>query len=229
MGLKVTVASLDDVQEGLREHYTETEDGIFVLQVEGVDDHPEVKNLKSAYTAEKAKRTEFSGKVTEMTARIAELEAKPSPTAKDDAEMVRLRAQIEAERDDYKAKYEAAEKRVYGLTVETQLDGLIREIGITQPAFAKAAKHMLSANVKLVNDTPIVETDMGPVPLGDHVKRWAAGEGKAFVDPGRGGGASGSGGGKPGGKTIAASELETMSPTEKAAYFKANPGVTIEG
>jgi hypothetical protein len=228
MGLKVIVSDLNDVQEELRSFYSETDSGAFVLQVEGVDDHPEVKNLKNAYTAEKAKRAEYSGKVQTLEAKLTELENKPAPTAKDDAEMIRLRAAIEAERDDYKAKFEAAEKRVYGLTVETQLDGLIRDVGITEAAFAKAAKTMLSQNVKLVNDSPIVETDMGPVPLSEHVKRWAAGEGKAFVAKPVGGGAGGSGGGS-GGKVISATELEKMSPTEKASYFRANPGVTVEG
>lgn len=225
MALKITVPNLDDVQDALKPFYTETEGGFF-LQVEGVDDHPDVKNLKSAYTSEKAKRSEYSGKVTELSAKLADLENKPAPSAKDDAEMIRLRASIEAERDDYKAKYEASEQRVYGLTVDTQLDGFIREVGISEPAFQKAAKRLLSERVKLVNDTPIVETDMGPVPLSEHVRRWAAGEGKAFVAKPSGGGAKGSGG--AGGKVIAATELEKMSPTEKAAYFKANPGVTIE-
>lgn len=228
MALKVTVSSLDDVQDELKPFYAETEDGAFVLQVEGVDDHPEVKNLKNAYTAEKAKRAEYSGKVATLEAKLAELEKKPAPTAKDDAEMIRLRAAIEAERDEWKGKAESLEKRVYGLTVETQLDGLIREVGVTEPAFAKAAKRLLSENVKLVNDSPIVETDMGPVPLAEHVKRWASGEGKAFVAKPIGGGAGGSSGGA-GGKVISATELEKMSPTEKAAYFKANPGVTVEG
>lgn len=226
MALKITVANLNDVQEELREYYSEAEDGSFVLQVDGVDNHPEVRNLKNAYTSEKAKRAEQGEKLRDA---LAKLEAKPEPTAKDDAEMIRLREAIEAERDDWKAKATDLEKRVYGLTVETQLDSLIREAGISEPAFAKAAKKLLSEKVKLVNDTPIVETDMGPVPLGEHVKRWASGEGKAFVAKPMGGGASGNNGGKTGGKTIAASELETMSPQEKAAYFKANPDVTIEG
>lgn len=196
MALKVTVESLDDVQDELKPFYTETEEGAFVLQVEGVDDHPDVKNLKNAYTAEKAKRAEYSGKVATLESKLTELESKPAPTAKDDAEMLRLREAIEAERDDYKAKYEAAEKRVYGLTVETQLDGLIREAGIIDPTYAKAAKLMLSDGVKLVDGKPVVETDMGPITLGDKVKRFIAGEGKAFVSPAKGLGTGGDSGSK---------------------------------
>lgn len=225
MALKVTVASLDDVQDELKPFYAET-DGGFVLQVEGVDEHPEVKNLKNAYTAEKAKRAEQGDKLRDA---LAKLEAKPEPTAKDDAEMIRLREALEKERDEANTRAAELEKRVYGLTVETQLDGLIRDIGVTEPAFAKAAKRLLSENVKLVGDTPVVDTDMGPVPLVEHVKRWAAGEGKAFVAKPAGGGAGGNNGGKTGGKSISAAELETMSPQEKADYFKANPGVTVEG
>ncbi len=228
MALNVIVSSLDNIQDELKPYYAETENGTFVLQIEGVREHPEVLNLKNAYTAEKAKRAEYSGKVTTLEAKLTALESKPATTAKDEAEMIRLRAAIEAERDEWRGKAESLEKRVYGLTVETQLDGLIREIGVTEPAFAKAAKTLLSHNVKLVNDSPVVETDMGPVPLAEHVKRWATGEGKAFVAKPVGGGAGGSGG-KAGGKVISATELEKMSPTEKASYFKANPGVTVEG
>ena len=193
MALKVTVETLDDVQEELKPFYTEAEGG-FVLQVEGVDEHPDVKNLKNAYTAEKAKRVETSDKLRDA---LAKLEAKPEPSKADEAEMVRLRASLEAERDDWKAKYESAEKQVYGLTVESQLAAAIRDAGIVEPAFQKAATRMLSEGVKLVDGKPVVDTDMGPIGLLDHVKRWAAGEGKAFVAPAKGIGTGGLDGGKP--------------------------------
>jgi hypothetical protein len=73
----------------------------------------------------------------------------------------------------------------------------------------------------------IVETDMGPTPVGDYIKRWAAGEGAAFVAAPQGGGAKGGDGGQGGGKTIAAADLDKMTPQAKAAYFKANPGVKV--
>jgi len=191
MALKVTLETLDDVQAEYQALYTEV-DGVFVLDVEGVDNHPEVKNLKTAYTAEKAKRVETGDKLRDA---LAKLQAKPEPTAKDDAEMIRLREQIEAERDDWKSKATNLETQVYGLTVENQLDAAIRDAGISEPAFQKAAKRLLAEGVKLHEGRPIVETDMGPVGLVDHVKRWVAGEGKAFVSPASGGGASGGKGG----------------------------------
>ena len=67
MALKVTLETLDDVQAEYQALYTER-DGVFVLDVEGVDNHPEVKNLKTAYTAEKAKRAETSDKLRDALA-----------------------------------------------------------------------------------------------------------------------------------------------------------------
>ncbi len=41
-------------------------------------------------------------------------------------------------------------------------------------------------------DRAVIETDMGPIPLAEHVKRWAASdEGQPFVTPPSGGGARG--------------------------------------
>jgi hypothetical protein len=218
MALKVTVATLDDVQEGLREFYTETEDGSFILQVEGVDNHPDVRNLKNAYTSEKAKRAEQAEKLRDA---LAKLEAKPEPTAKDEAEMVRLRASLEAERDAALAKASELEKRVYGLTVETQLDGMIREAGIIDPVFAELAKDYLAKGVKITEAGPIVETDMGPLPLAEHVKRWVAGKGKALVAPGTGGGASGNNGGMS--VTVTKETFAAMGDKERIELFRTDP------
>jgi len=216
MALKVTVASLDDVQDELKPFYTETEGG-FVLQVEGVDDHPEVKNLKNAYTAEKVKRAETSEKLRDA---LAKLETKPDPTPKDDAEILRIRAAIEAERDDYKSKLEAAENRVYGLTVETQLDGLIREAGITDPVFADLAKEHLAKGVKVTDAGPIVDTDMGPISLAEHVKRFASGRGKALVAKPIGGGAGGSSGGS---LKVTKEDFAKMGDKERVELFRTDP------
>jgi len=38
---------------------------------------------------------------------------------------------------------------------------------------------------------PVVGRGKGPLALADHVKRWAAGDGKVFVSPPQGGGAKG--------------------------------------
>ena len=68
---------------------------------------------------------------------------------------------------------------------------------------------------------------MGPKVLTDYVKSWAASEGKDFVAPPSGGGAGGSKGGASAGKTISASELDGMTPAEKAKFFAKNPGIQV--
>jgi hypothetical protein len=213
MALKVTVDTLDDVPEPFRTEYTES-NGKFILNVEGVDDHPDVVNLKSAYT--RVKESD-KAKAEQLRDALAKLEAKPNPTAKDDAAILQLRQQLEAERDGYKTKAEQLEGQVYKLTVESQLDEAIRGVGIQEAAFAKAAKVMLQGAVKVADGKPFFETDMGPVALSDYVKRWASSEGAAFVSAPKGGGA---GGGKGGGSNPKPTGNLSGSRDERKAALK---------
>ena len=214
MALKVTVDTLDDVPEPFRTEYTES-NGRYVLNVEGVDDHPDVVNLKSAYT--RVKESD-KAKADQLRDALAKLEAKANPTAKDDAAILQLRQQLEAERDGYKTKAEQLEGQVYKLTVESQLDEAIRGVGIAEPAFVKAAKLTLERAVKVADGKPFFETDMGPVALADYVKRWASSEGAAFVSPPKGGGA---GGGKTTGTVT--KKPQEMSVQERGQLLKENP------
>jgi len=192
MALKVVLETLDDLDEEIKPLYAE-KDGAYVLDVEGVDNHPDVANLRNAYQAEKAKRQEQGEWLQEARQKLDDLEAKPKDdrTKADDKEILKLRETLEAERDEWKTKATDLESQVYQLSVENQLDAAIREAGISEPAFQKAAKRMLSDGVKLADGKPVVDTDMGPMPLTDYVKKWASSEGAAFVSKPSGGGASG--------------------------------------
>jgi len=95
MVMKTVIASLDDVDETLREHYVEqtdpkTQKKEFVLAIEGsIDPLPPVKVLKSENAALRVKATDFEKKygllkpfegmnheeITATLARVAELEA----------------------------------------------------------------------------------------------------------------------------------------------------------
>ena len=112
---------------------------------------------------------------------------------------MQLRQTLERERDEWKAKAETAEATALRNALDRDLTDALNASGVTNPTFAKAARLMLSEGVKMQDGRPVVETDMGPLPLADHVKRWAASEGKAFVTPPSGGGARGgeTGGDKP--------------------------------
>jgi len=53
MALKTILETLEGVDDALQSFYVEN-DGKYVLQVEGVDEHPDVANLRNAYQRTKA-------------------------------------------------------------------------------------------------------------------------------------------------------------------------------
>lgn len=185
--LKTVLDTLDGVDDAVKAFYAE-KDGKFILQIDGVDNHPDVANLKSAYERTKADKAALKVDADKAKADLAEaLKGKP-----DEAALLQLRQQLETERDEWKGKYEAAEGKLTGVTRDQQLAEALRGASITEPAFIKAATALLAGSVKMDGEKAIVETDMGPLGIADHVKRWAASEGKAFVTPASGGGAGGS-------------------------------------
>lgn len=220
--LKTVVESLDGLDEAVKPFYAEA-DGKFVLQVEGIDAHPEVSNLKSAY--ERVKGDKDAAKAAEKKAKddlAAALKDKPDADA-----LVKLRDELEGKITALTAERDTLSGQLTGVTRDQALANALTAAGVTNPAFQKAATAMLGGQVKMVDGKPIVETDMGPVDVQAHVKRWVAGEGRDFVTPAQGGGAKGKDNGGGGGKSISASELEAKSPSEKAAFFAANPGITV--
>lgn len=188
MALKSVLDTLEGVDEALKAHYVE-EDGKFHLDLgDTARDHRDVLALRKAYDSEKE-----AGRAAKTAAQKAKddlaaaLKDKP-----DEAALLKLRQNLEAERDEWKGKAEAAEGKLTGVTRDRQLQDALQAAGITEPAFIKAATAMLGGSVKMDGDKAVVETDMGPLAVTDHVKRWAASEGKAFVAAPAGGGSKGS-------------------------------------
>jgi uncharacterized membrane protein YdfJ with MMPL/SSD domain len=187
MALKTVIETTDGLDEAIAALYTE-HDGKFVLQIEGVDEHPEVASLRNAYARTKEDREKAKGEAAKLKAQIAELEKGAPDTAATQAKLAALEEQLaakEAEIGDWKGKYT-------GVTRDQSLQGALQQAGINEPAFLKAATAMLAGSVKLADDgTAYVESSMGPKMLGDYVKQWAAGEGAAFVTKPSGIGAKG--------------------------------------
>lgn len=189
--LKAVLETLDGVDDAVKSFYTEA-DGKFVLAVEGVDDHPEVRGLVTANQTNAQKAKDRQAKIESLTAQIAELQKGAPDTAATQARLAQLQEQLaakEAEVGDWKGKYT-------GVTRDKTLEQALQAAGIVNPAFVKAATTMLQGQVKIGDDgTVYAETPMGPKMVQDFVKSWASGEGKDFVSPPVGGGASGSKGG----------------------------------
>lgn len=187
MALKTVVDTLDGLDEAVKALYTET-DGKFVLDLDGVDEHPDVSNLKSAY-----ERVKASEKDAKAAAKKAADDLSDALKDKPDAEaLVKLRTEMEGRITALTAENGDLKGQLTGVTRDRALSDALAGAGVTNPAFVKAATSLLSNSVKLVEGRAIVETDMGPVDVAQHVKRWAAGEGKDFVTPPAGGGSKGS-------------------------------------
>ena len=187
MALKTVVESLDGLDEAVKALYAEA-DGKFVLQVDGIDAHPDVANLKSAY-----ERTKADKEAAKAEAKKAKEDLAASLKDKPDADaLVKLRDEMEARINALTTENGDLKGKLTGATRDRQLADALQAAHITDPTFIKAATAMLAQSVKMDGDKAVVETDMGPLGVADHVKRWAASEGKAFVTPPAGGGAKGS-------------------------------------
>jgi hypothetical protein len=187
MPIKAVLDNLDGIDDAVKAFYTET-DGKFVLQVDGVDDHPDVANLKSAYERTKKDKDAEKTKAQTLAAKIAELEKGAPDTAATQAKIADLQSKLDAEI----AKAADLSGKLTGVTRDRVLADALSASGITEPAFLKASQAMLSGMVKMGDDgTAFVETSMGPKLVSAYVKEWTATEGKAFVTPPAGGGAKG--------------------------------------
>jgi hypothetical protein len=193
MGLKTVLETLEGVDDAVKSFYVES-DGKYVLDVEGVDDHPEVANLRNAFARTKESDKAAREEAKALKAQIAELQQGAPDTAATQAKLTALKDQLaakEAEAGEWRGKYT-------GVTRDRSLQEALQAAGVVEPAFVKAATAMLSGMVQLGEDgTAYVETPMGPQVIGDYAKKWAAGEGAAFVSKPQGGGAKAPDGTKP--------------------------------
>ena len=215
MALKAILDTLDGVDEGIRGYYVE-QDGKHVLDVDGVDTHPQVANLKSAYERTKTDKTTTAAKLKELQTQLDEaLKGKP-----DEAAMIKMRQEMESDLNTWKTKAGELEGQLTGVTRDRALTDALAAAGVTNPSFVKAATAMHSSAVKMDGGKAIIETDMGPLAIGDFIKRWAAGEGKDFVSAPSGGGAKGNQGGVAG---------KTMSRADFAKLDSVAQGATVKG
>lgn len=225
MALKTVLETTEGLDESIAQLYTEN-DGKFVLAVEGVDEHPDVANLKNAYErvkldreAARKERDEYKAKAGGIPEDFdAEKWSKLKDGKPDEAALIKLRKELEAERDEWKGKFETATETARKNALDRDLTDALTAAGVTNPAFAKAARTMIAGNVRIDEQgNPFVETDMGPLNLAEHVKRWTSGEGKDFVTAPKGGGSKGGDG------TVPSKKWNEMTSGEKTRLFRENP------
>lgn len=225
MALKATVASLDEVAEAAREFYKEGEGG-FVLQVDGIGNHPEVGPLKRSLDTYKKRVEENTARlkafgehtpegITELVEELEGLRTKKGDGLITPEELKDLRERLKdattkaVERDKLAKDLEFYEKDSR-TRLKREVSGSLAAAGLRAEAIPAAAALILAeheARYERGEDgfTPVVRGEVNGVP-GDHgldefVKAWAAEKGAIFMPPtGKGGGgASPDGGGSGGG------------------------------
>lgn len=215
MALKAILDSLDGVETNLHDLYTE-KDGKFVLDVEGIDQHPDTKALKSALDRVRTEKRTVSDKLTAAEERLTGLpedfdaeayeglraRAEGSDPAKLDERLAEQKTRLEAKfatdrqkLDGRIAKLDVTLRRVM---VDDGLTKALLDAGIDK-TFLPAAKALLKerGQIKLIEDDDAIQVfaDDGVndrTPLSDYVRAWAGqDEGKPFITKPTGGDAKG--------------------------------------
>lgn len=225
--LKTVLETLEGVDDAVKSFYAEA-DGRYVLQVDGIDAHPDVANLKNAYERVKADKQTLAGERDALKDRVKgipdDFDPKKWADAKagkaDPAELVTLRKALEAERDDWRGKYEGLTADMRARAIRDAVSTALASQGVPESTRRGAALAMLDGRkVDMQGETPMVETDMGPMAVADYAKRWAAGDGKGYVAPASGGGAKGNTGAGQG-KTALRSQFDGMAQAQRADFIK---------
>jgi hypothetical protein len=181
------------------------------------------------------KRDELLGEVKKLRKDSA---IKPEDFERVEAERDEFKAQLDKANRDLKAAINTAEKATKALADEqgftarlladNGLSDALVKAGVSNPAHLKAVKAMLAGQVQIVAEGDTRVAKVGDKPLADFVTEWAkSDEGKHFVSAAQnnGGGAHG-GAGQGGAKTMTRSAFDALAPADKAAFSKGGGTLT---
>lgn len=213
MGIKALLESLDGVPEALHGEYVEQKVGdktVFVLDVEGIDDHPKVRGVITANRANIAKRDDYKSRLEAAEGKLSAIpedfdaerwvelnaNANKDDPAKRDADLQSMKQVYEGKLQNAQNKYatdiaakdaEIAERDRYidRSLVDAGLKDSLLDVGVN-PDLIEGAMASLRGSIKVQraddgNRKAIVETDLGEVAVGDFVKDWAQTKGKAYL------------------------------------------------
>lgn len=246
MPIKAVLESLDDVQEEIKPLYKEA-DGKFVLDVDGIDDHPKVSGVVTANRENKRKRDEHKAEAESLKKRLEGLpedfdasayeelreaaEGKGgTPTEEQIAEIrEKIRAKLEPKYTEPLAKKDEEIKGLRGaiekMTVDGGLSAAMDAAHIDGQHKPKLLPYLKSqGRIKVEEEegqfSAMVETDMGNVSLQQYVQDWASSDdGKPYVAKSTGPDPRGGKGGG-GSNTIPRSQFDSMPQPQRAQAVK---------
>lgn len=192
MALAATLQSLEGVDDAVQSLYTE-KDGVYVLNVQGIDTHPEVANLKSAYERTKTDRDAIRAERDQARADLTNA-TKGKP---DEAALVAERQEYERKIADLTKERDEAHGKLTATTRDAAFKAALTEAGITDAFYVDllTAKH--GGEVKMADGKATVETGMGPKDVTQWAKEQAASSWSKLVTQPTGGGAKGADSGAP--------------------------------
>lgn len=248
MAMKAKLDSIDDLPAEIQEQYKQDGD-VFILQVEGIKDHPEVLNLKTAHESQKeANRTlrnerdtfkqrldglpeDFDAHTYEALTAAAEGKGGQLTAEQKEELTTRIRTGLEKQFNATVAAKDADNEKLRGyLNRMTVDDGLSKAMDDAQidPKHKSKLLPYLKATGKIVVEESedgfraTVDTDMGPINLSKFVGDWASSEdGKIYVAQSTGPNPKG-GKGLSGGKTVTRSQYDAMSFDDQRATIAGN-------
>ncbi len=224
MALKLTVDSLDGLDDGVKTLYKE-DNGKFRLDLDGYEDTTGLKAQRDALLNEK-KEAQRKAKEAEEAAKAAAEEA-----ARKNGDVAALekswQEKLAATESNYKNLNESLTKQIHGLTVGQTATKLAAELAISGSADVLLPHIQSRLTVEIKDGAPSVRVlDLLGKPTAmtvDELKQEFISN-KAFApliaaSKATGGGASGSGGGGAA-KTMKRDQFETMNPVQKMDFIK---------
>ncbi len=243
MGISAVLESLDDVQESVKSLYKRDEEhDIYVLDIDGIDDHPKVRGVITANKTNKETRDKFKARAEELEARLKNIPEDFDPEAYADLKerlekgqgpdlderLAKQRAKLE---ETFKAQIAEKEGQINSLTsglhrmvIDGGIDAGMDAAGI-DPKHKSMLKPFLKSLAPITVETDgdmfkaSVDTDLGSVDLGKFVSEWAAGDGKVYQAKPNGPRPRG-GDGQGGSGAVTRAEFDAMSHSERASVAK---------
>lgn len=237
MKIKAILKNLEDAPQAMREFYEE-KDGVYILAIEGVQEHPDVTGLKKALDDEKEFRRKRTKELEEANKKLERVpddfdideynRLKDSDGGKVDEKLKEQRERLTAQhKKELEKKDQEIRERDELINSQVKMSTLRKALTEAKiaPHFQGAVEAMFSQRLTIEGKGQDAQVLLDEKPIAEYLKDWAASDdGKHFVAaPGNTGGGTG---GKPGGSgkgQVNPWKKETRNLTEQARIRKEDP------
>ena len=214
---KINKEAFGELPEALQEYYKEGDDG-YVLDLDGVDDHPTVKGLKTKLDevlgetkAEREKRKALEQAQTDAEKKAAE--------EKGEFEKLYKQAQEQLQAEQKQAR--EFRDQITQRDIHASAQSIAQQLASKDAKRASVLADYASKYAKFEDGQ--INYEIGGVKVtADKVAEHLKSEYPFLVDGSQatGGGAAGDGGGAPAGKQITRQQFDTMSQSDRSTFAK---------